>query len=80
DKYTDSADLAFWFNYGRMDNLLTDQQKTKMVAIGCTNGMAICPETLILPARLPKMAVWQAWLALMLIRAKLQSSLGVPTV
>lgn len=27
DKYTDSADLAFWFNYGRMDNLLTDQQK-----------------------------------------------------
>ncbi|MCO7124652.1 hypothetical protein NIE88_02510 [Sporolactobacillus shoreicorticis] len=23
----DSADLAFWFNYGRMDNLLTDQQK-----------------------------------------------------
>ncbi len=24
---TDSADLAFWFNYGRMDNLLTDQQK-----------------------------------------------------
>lgn len=24
---TDSADLAFWYNYGRMDNLLTDQQK-----------------------------------------------------
>ncbi|TLQ21217.1 beta-xylosidase [Lentilactobacillus parafarraginis] len=23
----DSADLAFWFDYGRMDNLLTDQQK-----------------------------------------------------
>lgn len=24
---TDSADLAFWYDYGRMDNLLTDQQK-----------------------------------------------------
>lgn len=23
----DGADLAFWYNYGRMDNLLTDQQK-----------------------------------------------------